>query len=61
MTDALTNTLDDLEAEVMESIDNPTPSFLIDFPYEVSFTMPKDGHTTKVTVETQSLQHHFIT
>jgi hypothetical protein len=54
MTDALTNTLDDLEAEVMETLDNPTPSFLIDFPYEVSFSMPQDGHATKVTIETRS-------
>jgi len=54
MTDDLTDTFDNLEAEVMETLDNPTPSFLIDFPYVVSFTMPQDGHATKVTVETRS-------
>ena len=54
MTDDLTNTLDNLETEELETLDNPTPSFLIDFPYVVSFTMPQDGHATKVTVETRS-------
>ena len=54
MTQNLTHSLDELETEVMETLDNPTPSFLIDFPYVVSFTMPQDGHATKLTVETRS-------
>ena len=54
MTQNLTQTLDGLETEVLETQKNPTPSFLVDFPYEVSFTMPQDGHVTKVTVETRS-------
>ena len=39
---------------MIETLENPIPSFLIDFPYEVSFTMPQDGHVTKVTFETRS-------
>ena len=54
MTQNLIHSLDELETEVMETLDNPTPSFLIDFPYVVSFTMSQDGHATKVTVETRS-------
>ena len=54
MTQNLTQTLDGLEVEVIGTLDNPTSSFLIDFPYVVSFTMPQDGHVTKVTVETRS-------
>ena len=54
MTDELTNNLDNLETEELETLDNPTPSFLIDFSYVVSFTMPQDGHATKVTIETRS-------
>ena len=54
MTDDLTHSLDELETEVMETLDNPTPSFLVNFPYVVSFTMPQDGHATKVMVETRS-------
>ena len=54
MTQNLTHSLDELETEVMETLDNPTPSFLVNFPYVVSFTMPQDGHATKVTLETRS-------
>ena len=54
MTQNLTHSLDELETEVMKTLDKPTPSFLIDFPYVVSFTMPQDGHATKVTLETRS-------
>ena len=54
MTQNLTHSLDELETEVMETLDKTTPSFLIDFPYVVSFTMPQDGHATKVTLETRS-------
>ena len=54
MTQNLTHLLDELEAEVLETLDNPTSTFRIDFPYVVSFTMPEDGDVTKVTVETRS-------
>ena len=54
MKQNLTHSLDELETEVMATLDNPTPSFLINFPYVVSFTMPQDGHATKVTLETRS-------
>ena len=54
MTQNLTHSLDELETEVMETLENPTPSFLIDFTYVVSFTMPEDDDVTKVTVETRS-------
>jgi len=54
MIDNLNNTLDKFETEVMETLDNPTPSFLIDFPYVVTFNMPQDGHVTKVIIEARS-------
>jgi hypothetical protein len=37
-----------------ETGENPTPHFLVDFPYEISFTMPTDGNVTKFTATTRS-------
>ena len=54
MTDALTNTLDDLEAEVMETLENPYRAYSVQFPYSVSFTVPDDGHQTSITIESRS-------
>jgi len=54
MTDALTNTLDDLEAKVMATLDNPYCAYCVQIPYSVSFTIPDDGHQTSITIESRS-------
>ena len=54
MTDALTNTLDDLETEVMETLDNPYRTYSVQFPYQVSFSFPDDDQHTKITIESRS-------
>jgi len=50
MTDALTNTLDDLETEVMETLNNPYRAYSVKFPYQVSFSFPDDDHHTQITI-----------
>jgi len=54
MTDELTNTLDELEAEVMETLDNPYRTYSVKFPYQVSFSFPDDDHHTQITIESRS-------
>jgi hypothetical protein len=38
---------------------NQHSTYLVTFPYTVEFTLPKDGHITKVTIETQSQTVRF--
>ena len=33
---------------------NPFSAYRIEFPYTCSFSIPEDGHITKVTIETRS-------
>jgi hypothetical protein len=54
MSKPLTDTLHEVEIGVDDTLANPTPHFLVDFPYEVSFTIPTDGNVTKLTVTTRS-------
>ena len=54
MTDALIDTLDDLETEVMEALDNPYRTYSVKFSYQVSFSFPDDDHHTQITIQSTS-------
>ena len=54
MRNELDQTLDQLETEVLETLDNPYSTYLVQFPYTCSFTIPDDGNSTRVTIESRS-------
>jgi hypothetical protein len=54
MSDELNETLDQLETEVLETLENPYSTYLVQFPYTCSFTIPDDGNVTRVTIESRS-------
>ena len=54
MTDELTNTLDKIESEVNETLDNPYITYSVKFPYQMSFSFPDDDHHTKITIDSTS-------
>ena len=54
MDDELTNTLNQLETEVRETLDNPYSTYLVQFPYTVSYSFPDDDHHTCITIESTS-------
>ena len=54
MTDDLTNTLDNLESEVIETLENPYRTYSVKFPYQVSFSFPDDDHHTAITTQSTS-------
>ena len=52
--DELDTTLDTLEQEVMDELENPYRPYSVIFPYEVRFTIPDDDHNTEITIRTRS-------
>ena len=54
MTDQLDTTLDTLEQEVLDELENPYRPYRVVFPYEVRFTIPDDNHNTEITIRTRS-------
>ena len=54
MTDELDTTLDTLEQEVLDELENPYKPYRVIFPYEVRLTIPDDGHSTELTIRTKS-------
>jgi len=54
MSNELDETLDQLETEVLETLENPYSTYLVQFPYTCSFTIPHDGNETRVTIESRS-------
>ena len=54
MTDQLDTTLDTLEQEVLDELENPYEPYRVVVPYEVSFTIPEDAHNTEITIRTKS-------
>ena len=58
-TDELEKTLDDLEQEVMDELENPYRPYRVEFPYEVSFSTPQDQNITEVLVRTRSEEVRF--
>ena len=46
-----------IEDEVLRDIEkpeNPYKRYRVEFPFTCTFTIPEDGHNTKVTIETRS-------
>ena len=52
-------TIDDLEQEVLDELENPYKPYLVIVPYEVSLTIPDDGHNTEVRIQTKSEEVRF--
>ena len=50
----LEKTLEQLEIETMEMLDNPYKTYRVEFPYTCSITIPEDGHNTRIFIETRS-------
>ena len=57
--DELEKTLDELEEEVMDEIENPYRPFEVTFPYVVRLSIPDDGHNTEITIRTRSQEVRF--
>jgi hypothetical protein len=55
----LETTLEDLEQEVLDELENPYKPYSVIFPYEVRFTIPDDGHNTEITIRTRSEEVRF--
>ena len=43
-----------MKKDDLETIDNPYSTYLVQFPYTCSFTIPHDGNVTRVTIESRS-------
>jgi len=54
MTEELETSLDTLEQEVLDELENPYSPYSVIFPYEIRFTIPDDGHNTEITIRTRS-------
>ena len=53
----MNTTPDTIEDEVLRDIEkpeNPYKRYRVEFPFTCIFTIPEDGHNTKVTIETRS-------
>ena len=53
----MNTTPDTIEDEVLRNIEkpeNPYKRYRVEFPFTCTFTIPEDGHNTKVTIETRS-------
>ena len=57
--DELETTLESLEQEVMDELENPYRPYRVEFPYEVRFTIPNDDHNTEITIRTRSEEIRF--
>jgi len=51
---SIDQTLDELETEVMETLDNPYSTYQVTLPYTCIFTIPDDDNITEVTISTKS-------
>ena len=55
----LERTVNRLEHDVMEYLENPYRPYRVEFPYEVSFTTPQDENITEIIVRTRSEEVRF--
>ena len=55
----LETTREKLEQEVLDELENPYRPYRVEFPYEVRFTIPSDGHNTEITIRTRSEEVRF--
>ena len=58
-TNELKTTLDELEQEILDEIENPYRPYSVIFPYEVRFTIPDDESNTEITIRTRSEEIRF--
>ena len=49
----------EMEREILDEIENPYRPYRVEFPYEVRFTIPNDGHNTEITIRTRSEEVRF--
>ncbi len=57
----MNTTPDTIEDEVLRDIEkpeNPYKRYRVEFPFTCTFTIPEDGHNTRVTIETRSEHLH---
>ena len=52
-------TIEKLEQEVLDELENPYQPYSVTFPYEIRCTIPDDGHTTEITIRTRSEEVRF--
>ena len=57
--DELEKTVDQLEQEVLDELENPYKPYSVIFPYEIRFTIPDDDHNTEITIHTRSEEVRF--
>ena len=57
--DELEKTLDELEQEVLDEIENPYHPYSVIFPYEVKLTFPDEDSNTEITIRTRSEEIRF--
>ena len=57
--DELEKTVDELEQEVLDELENPYRPYSVISPYEVRFTIPEDSHNTEITIRTKSEEVRF--
>ena len=57
--DELKTTLDELEQEVLDEIENPFHPYSVIFPYEVKLTFPDEDSNTEITIRTRSEEIRF--
>ena len=55
----LEKTVNELEQDVMDILDNPYRPYRVEFPYEVSFKTPQDQNITEIVVRTRSEEVRF--
>ena len=48
------HTIEDEVLRDIEKPENPYKRYRVEFPFTCTFTIPEDGHNTKVTIETRS-------
>ena len=57
----MNTTPETIEDEVLRDIEkpeNPYKRYRVEFPFTCTFTIPEDGHNTRVTIETRSEHLH---
>ena len=52
-------TIEKLEQEVLDELENPYQPYSVTFPYEIRCTIPDDGHSTEITIRTRSEEVRF--
>lgn len=57
--DEMETTVDALEQEILDELENPYRPCRVEFPCEPRFTIPNDDHNTEITIRTRSEEVRF--